>query len=381
MMGIYRSLSPGPLLRLLFILLLRGGGFLRFLYSTTSETGLLVHAADFVAENADRMTLCESAECAVAALTDTSDDRARDRIYILFVTYSSALDSYPTLYTGWIFEMFEHLDVHIVVYDVDRYLQRGFSADVVAANQYYWVDDFNRCMARMADPGQPVLSQEWCEPLWDLYHIAFGLPTKNLIHMTIQEAPLCTNICMLSRLRMLFGNTTPQVILHFNHERPWLRQSIACDIAGLRASYSSASLVLRNYYYSGLEDAALYFPLGTGRLSFERAIPSNGFTNGFPHRSASVRDHKCAFLGRMRYEGFVGQHEPGVRGKQSLPPQEAERAVMAGALQRLGCLHLGFDNLTQAVPIGTYASLLNNAVFAPCPAGNNPETFRHYEVI
>jgi hypothetical protein len=319
------------------------------------------------------------------ALTNTSDLRARDRIYILFVTYSSSADSYPTLYAGWIFEMFEHLDINIVVYDLAHYLERGFPAELIASNEYYWVEDFNRCMGRLVDEMQPILSVEWCQPVWDLYKITFGLPTKNLIHMTIQEAPLCTNVCMVPSLRRLFGNTTPQVILHFNHERPWLRDSIACDIAELRKTYHSTALVLRNYYYSDLDDAALYFPLGTGRLSFEKAIPSNGFTHGFPHRLASQRPLKCAFLGRMRYEESIdplgppsplSDHQDGV----GQPPQEAERAVMMSVLQRLGCYYLGFDNISRAVNIGIYASVLNSAVFAPCPGGNNPETFRHYEV-
>jgi hypothetical protein len=388
--------AHGSFIRVIFLpcilLILRGGGVFLSLHELwlrhlrgehVQGGGVAVQAADFVAENADRLTLCESAECAVTALTNTSDHRARDRIYILFVTYSSSADSYPTLYAGWIFEMFEYLDIHIIVYDLAHYLEREFPADLIASDEYYWVEDFNRCMVRLVDDMQPILSMEWCQPMWDLYKITFGLPTKNLVHMTIQEAPLCTNVCMLPSLRKLFGNTTPQVILHFNHERPWSQENIACDISELRTAYSSASLVLRNYYYADLDDAALYFPLGTGKLSFEKAIPSNGFTQGFPHRHSSERFLRCAFLGRMRYEDAVdssGSQFQSGGDPPPLPPQEAERAMLMSTLQRLGCYYLGFDDVSRAVNMGTYASVLNSAVFAPCPGGNNPETFRHYEV-
>ena len=35
---------------------------------------------------------------------------------------------------------------------------------------------------------------------------------------------------------------------------------------------------------------------------------------------------------------------------------------------------------TFASDLEDYAALLSNSAFVPCPSGNNPETFRHYEV-
>ena len=226
------------------------------------------------------------------------------------------------------------------------------------------------------------------------------------------------------RSRMTKGGTergpgSKLFLLHQNHEQPWVgdgrvdisvsagggsaspsdwRNGYPGGIQGLAAAYSHWDGVLRQYNYSpltkavathhrslqrgALKDSGLlsYVPLGPAWGADQSFEDDKGYSKKIQTTmvKASERRSLCFFAGAEAQFGGT-----------------ADRAAMLNALQSevqashspLCELHLGSkpshrdEPATRPLERGLYLDSLRRAIFAPCPSGNNWETFRHWEAL
>jgi len=134
-----------------------------------------------------------------------------------------------------------------------------------------------------------------------------------------------------------------------------------CDIS----AYAECDLVVRNYYFPRIIDDPQY----AGKVLWA----PNGYRNGVgPRGSAAVRparERQCLamFSGWISNEASYGN----------------ERALFAAAAPKCGGdlyfrPSIGFG---AGYTAGLYSSMMEDSVFAPCPAGNSPETIRLYDAL
>jgi alpha(1,3/1,4) fucosyltransferase len=138
----------------------------------------------------------------------------------------------------------------------------------------------------------------------------------------------------------LKGRTTPFRLLHLSDER--------CRDPVEIYDHPACTQVIRNYHRK-LEKEVLTIPLGYHWRPCPKSLPKLPF--------------------RTKTWSFVGTDWNGREGLRELP---SERSV-------LRLFHRWQDpaNLSRS----EYLGLLLDSVFAPCPSGNNPETFRIYEAL
>lgn len=128
------------------------------------------------------------------------------------------------------------------------------------------------------------------------------------------------------------------------------------------ASYKEFDLVIRNYYFNDL-----FTPLA-GNLIWA----PNGYKSGIGPRQAShlkpanQRNNLASFLGWLSNE-------------RSYRNERAEFSQAAKASKNLNLLSSsGFSN---GYNTSLYAATMEDSIFAPCPAGNSPETIRLYDAL
>jgi hypothetical protein len=188
-----------------------------------------------------------------------------------------------------------------------------------------------------------------------------------------------------------YGIPTPPIIYHMNHEQPWNINPAVLDftystIDELRQSYAKNALVLRNYYYEPLVSVSQYVPVGCPYSSFS----FNNHTSPWRHVKSTIplseRQYFCHFRGRFLYNDTSGEQE---YDRLLLHPDRAWLLKLQSQHNKLQkCTLVNYD-LYNLDPQGhfdvievyeDYLKLLSNTIFTLCPAGNNPETFRLYEV-
>lgn len=184
----------------------------------------------------------------------------------------------------------------------------------------------------------------------------------------------------------MFSNNSP-VIFHLNHEMPWTTTQIGitpegqlCTSSDLPTVYENYKYVFRNYYHSSFLQSSEYIPLLTKQ---QRKLQK--FRNNNPLIPSSNRKYWCVFSGRIKYnhtrivESMFHQERDeflhlitqshSTSNSQTSPNTQCQAYYDDNGLD--GHKH-SFDE---------YVAILSQTVFTPCPAGNNPETFRHYEAL
>lgn len=165
-------------------------------------------------------------------------------------------------------------------------------------------------------------------------------------------------------------------LLHLNHEHPWSKNisdtrnnQIAPDVYGFEETfiekYKQFKLVIRQYHYKPFTPYTFYLPLGYATLSW----PS--IRRKYSIKKSSDRSYFCVIKARFKY--------------QDLSPFHDERRQLKD-MQDIGVLPCAMASsdtkiILQQPHFSDYANILMNTVFIPCPSGNNPETFRHYEAL
>ena len=210
------------------------------------------------------------------------------------------------------------------------------------------------------------------------------IPEKSLFVM-IHDSDLRLDLCLLT-VAMSYLGKPPPVMFHMNHERPWLHSETIgmtanmshCTTSDLAVLYPTYTHVFRNYYYADFLGISEYVPL----LSLHpRALGRYRQRVGL--RPSSERAHWCRFAGRINYDNVHGTQSPfHAERNQFLNLLLESRGKGDGQVSDRSCTAL-FD--TQGddghkLSYEEYIEYMADTVFAPCPAGNSPETFRHYEV-
>ena len=132
-----------------------------------------------------------------------------------------------------------------------------------------------------------------------------------------------------------------------------------------RDGYAQCDLVIRNYFFNdifcsvGLDEKIIWAPCG-----FKSGVGPRDVIN---LKSIDERQYLSIF------SGWLGN-------QQSL---NNERLVFSGAVKKCGSnLFLSATNgFGEGWNVGLYAAMMESAIFAPCPAGNSPETIRFYDAL
>ncbi len=183
-------------------------------------------------------------------------------------------------------------------------------------------------------------------------------------------------MCNYKIIRGAYGLSVP-MILHLNDEMPWMPEA-NCPIDVIQDTYRSAPLTIRNYYYTNITNNSLYYPLGAGRVTYNKYLKANSFLDEIKVPKASKRTFVCSFAGRSAYKET---HSDGATERKEFMQVIGSMQDAAGP----SCYAIFSDQdkdfvANHGLDFNTYFNVMRESVFAPCPGGNNPETFRHYEV-
>jgi hypothetical protein len=261
-----------------------------------------------------------------------------NKIAIIWVTYDYELDPYLKIYIEYVLELTKHLDsVQIIIRSVEN--------------------DIN------------LLTQ-----------IMKILPEKS-VFVIPEDADLRLNLCSLYSTLQLLSRESP-IIFHLNHETPWVETMMGYSASGISCSsyqldeiYSKYRYVFRNYYSNLYQTSSDFVPL----LS-KQGRSLQQYRKEYPLIKSSQRENWCIFSGRIKYD-HMREINSIFHADRSLfidlistqqyqrPPEKSCRAYYDNN---------GLDGHQHSFT--EYMDVLSHSVFTPCPAGNNPETFRHYEV-
>jgi len=285
-----------------------------------------------------------------------------DNLLIIgIVSDNIAHDSYLTLYLGMILELFDFPELPSITVIYEK-----------PANLH--INDIALHMLSKLPRKSIFVSYE---------HGKSGFPLRNL------------------EIARKYSRMETAVIYHLNHERPWMTISnegettntldhIYESVDQLIESYSLHPLVLRNYYFEPLLKYSFYLPVGPtlfGHMIGNSTSP----IHKAKEKKASERTIYCKFKGRTRYDYMIFKE-----GKQFWNSaddnedhvRERRQLIMLSDADKLGGCVAEEANPpdlrthdSSSERYDKYIQLLADTAFAPCPAGNNPETFRHYEAL
>jgi len=195
----------------------------------------------------------------------------------------------------------------------------------------------------------------------------------------------------------------PRVFFHLNYEKPWeVKDPMSLDkvfdsIEACVKFYDTFSLVLRNYYYQPLESSSFYLPVLLPYHGYVIGNSSSALLMESMQRKPSQRSIFCHFQGRSDYSQYkmnsVGKIVK-VKGDDHLSYAHERRALVkmieeskGGPLKSCSVQTIEanysktMSHTSSYVEVyEQYVATMIDTVFVLSPAGNNPETFRHYEV-
>ena len=193
--------------------------------------------------------------------------------------------------------------------------------------------------------------------------------------------PIQYDICCLMELRSEVGYAPP-VVFHTDQEKPWLNPDLAagrfangstCYNSNMLEVYKPYKYIFRTNYYQPLidQDNVQFIPLGAAAARYTRV-----FVENHPTTKASERIMWCLFSGRLEYVEYSKYHDERgdlinlLYGDGTYDSHPKQCRMLFGE----------FNLYRQFLNHDDFLLMLSQTVFTPCPSGNNPETFRHYEV-
>jgi hypothetical protein len=185
------------------------------------------------------------------------------------------------------------------------------------------------------------------------------IPSKSI--MILIEAIVKLDLNILFHLRLESGLKTNLFII--NNEQPWENENDKGFIHNSHLAYQYYNLVLRNYYYEDYKRSSHYLPLGVP--VYNKIL--NNITDIIP---SSKRFLYCTFNGRFTYDNPSKFHYE----RRQILDMISENRFPCSIISQNTSLFTGES-------ISNHIDILKQTIFAPCPAGNNPETFRHYEAL
>jgi hypothetical protein len=176
------------------------------------------------------------------------------------------------------------------------------------------------------------------------------------------------------------GLLDPPIVLHLNHERPW-QNYLGLDytydtIQELSNAYKKLQVVFRHYYYKPLADSSIYIPVGAPGRSRTFLNQSYVWYDARHKYPLEKREVMCFFRGRLVYNSSI-----------TLDTNDERQHLMLlkhreGKLSKCLIEHVSHSSTMkhEGVQVDEFLGELTNTIFVLCPSGNNPETFRLFEV-
>lgn len=310
-----------------------------------------------------------------------------NKICLFWVSSNIQNDVYTEVYFGWIQYLFSLSNVYKIVLD--------FQLDSPPSSE------FSDVIPPTDLPMREVNI---------VLELALSLlPTKSII-VTIMGSEIQLLPSKAIELRRDL-NKSDCILLHLGHEQPWIEDSNVTNLNvnfgtndELIKSYAMYKAVFRHYYYE-----PFLFPNDVVESNYSNT--SAKMTNSscvFHHHDAPLTSLSCTPLvsnvhyiplGPLYYSFKLG----GLRTrKQQMKPFidktslcfvagrfsyrdssvfHSDRVEITQLLQNKSFMCDVYMGSPQALAYVDYIALLNNTIFAPCPSGNNPETFRQYEAL
>lgn len=319
-----------------------------------------VVTATFDPPNKGTTVYCYTLKCASESIESF---REHDPVVIGLLSYSFAEDSYLALYLGSLLELF-------------------------SMSEYYFI------VVALESPRELQIMDV-------AYQFVQYLPAKS-IFVSIEHGRSGTGIQTLQYLKQ--HGVAPKAVYHLNHEQPWQVQKgdflnhIFDSVDQLAEFYRGFELVLRNYYYAPLTSSSYYLPVSAPWDGYILGNSSNELYMHARHITASQRSIMCHFKGRVDYAKYRQESGKGAAPTLLQSDEHFPQAIERREIIRLsqenklgGCVASASAQSTLGAyepnageifmnSYNEYVQVLADAVFVLCPAGNNPETFRHIEV-
>jgi hypothetical protein len=156
---------------------------------------------------------------------------------------------------------------------------------------------------------------------------------------------------------------------------------------------SAYPLYLRSYYFGPIADRIIHIPTAVPKFGYLINNADDPVYRQSQQSLASSRKYRCSFAGNL--SSCVALNETRldlfffVAGRLEYPEtithalyNDRTDLLTHGAnvcTFMLGSTECTIEN--HELSYETYIDILSQTAFAPCPAGNNPETFRLYEVL
>ena len=324
------------------------------------------------------LSACPSVACLIDFIPEIV---RRDHIIVAVASVSFALDPYLSLYLGNVIDTFSasKRQLHYLLFE--------------------WHEN------NMAETMLMLMSL---------------LPEKSIV-VVYEDGMSAFGMYNMAYARVKLGLGTAAV-LHLNHEQPWVtRESLEQDEATSTAAaaagggrnettslptmdslvalsyyYQTQRAVFRNYFYDPIDADTVYFPTGVPFYGNVFGNASSPLVGKFA-APASARRHLCHFTGRVSYPRGVLHAQAGER-KELM--DLAARGTLAPCTidvvpdEEAGAALVTDDNAQKFISVDNgqvleyhkhtyeeYVALLADTALVLCPAGNNPETFRHYEAL
>lgn len=176
------------------------------------------------------------------------------------------------------------------------------------------------------------------------------------------------------------GIIDPPIVLHLNHEQPW-QNFLGLDytyptIEGLSNAYKKLKLVFRHYYYKPLADSSIYIPVGAPGRSRTFLNQSYVWYDARHKYPLERREMMCFFRGRLVYNSSLVLDTNDER--QHLMHLKHREGKLSKCL--IEQVSHSFTMRREDDQVDEFLGELTNSIFVLCPSGNNPETFRLFEV-
>lgn len=292
-----------------------------------------IHSPSIIRFDDGSVEICSNENC----FHDLVQVSTPKTIFLVGITNDVTRDSYRGASTPWLLYLFEETKINVkyVLFDTKRLSQERITDVAINIFQYF--------------------------------------PSRT-IWMSMQH----TNGWALDKLLYIRKNAgfLDNYLLHLNHEQPWSKNvsdlrnnQISPGLYGFDDAfisiYEKFKLVIRQYYYEPFLPYSQFVPLGYATLSWPK------ITYKYPILKSSERSYFCILKARFFYHDQSPFHN---ERRELLDMQE--KNILPCALSKSDS-----DKKLDDEYFSDYANLLLNTVFIPCPSGNNPETYRHYEAL
>lgn len=280
---------------------------------------------------------CSNLDCIASTVQDA---QARNKLpFLVWFTHDFKGDNLSELFFGWIRYLFDIETVNLVLFECG-----GTCTDDVAT--------------------------------------FVAIMPQNTIFTIISNPTLALTLAPLISFREERG-FQPPALLHLSDELPWMwNPSKGAQMYGsdeeLAATYAKSPLVFRHYFYEPISHVSYQVPLGPILYGWMVGPDSRSpIDDAHVDQNFLSRSKFCFISARFVYDDVREHHEDRNEFLSHHINKTFECEVVTGDSPA----QVGADGPPHGLIYQAYVRALRETIFAPCPSGNNLETFRQYEAL